>query len=336
MTASAGPSRALHPARGIPSPSERDRRVPRGGRSDPTSETGAEQVAVGGGEKLRLLLVEDNQPDADFIGAVLADSPVATFDIVVADTLAGALDQSSRERFDVILSDLTLPDSEGLATCLALLDRAPGIPVVVVTAADDLTLGRQAVAAGAEDFITKGQVDGFRLSQLLLFAVERQRQARFLADPLTGLPTRDLFLDRVMVALSKTATTSTRAAVLVVGLALPVGDRSTQLVAGAATRLIGALRPSDTLARIGPLEFAALVEGLVRPVNAERAANRLLGSLVAEIDDGTGTKVRFRAGVGLALGRSGDDPLRLLASAEAALADLRLTDGAGLRWSTRP
>jgi PleD family two-component response regulator len=280
-----------------------------------------------------VLLVEDNPADAAYVEAVLSASTVADFHLEVAGTLQAGLDLLTTHRFDVVLSDLTLPDGEGLGTFTALRDRVPGVPVVVITGATDEDLGRRAVAAGAEDFLTKGQLDGLRLAQLLLFAVERTH-ARLLVDPLTGLATRDVFLDHLRLGLARSATAGGRVAVLTIGLAgVPEGASAAAVVAVCATRMLGALRPTDVLARIGPTEFAAAVEGLIRPANAERAAHRILGSLAGEIPVASGTPVRVVAGVGLTWGHAGDDPNKLLLASEQALAELQRGDGQGVHWA---
>ncbi len=276
--------------------------------------------------------MEDSAADAAYVEAVLSASTVADFHLEVAGTLQEGLALLAGHRFDVVLSDLTLPDGEGLSTFTALRDRVPGVPVVVITGATDADLGRRAVAAGAEDFLTKGQLDGLRLAQLLLFAVERTH-ARLLADPLTGLATRDMFLDHLRLGLARSATAGGRVAVLTIGLGVAEGALAAAVVADCATRMLGALRPTDILARTGPTQFAAAVEGLVRPANAERAAHRLLGSLAGEIPGGAGAPVRVTAGVGLTWGNSGDDPNKLLMAAEQALNELRRGAGQGLHWA---
>lgn len=283
------------------------------------------------GGTLRVLYIEDSKTDAMMVEAMLAHSDVADFSVVGAGSLADGLGAAADGPYDVIVCDLTLPDSEGLATFGAVRDSAPGVPVVVVTADGDVGLGRQALAAGAADFLVKGNMDGERLAQLLLFAVERQRHSPTggMADPLTRLPNRNLFIDRLAQALLRAATDPRPVAVAAIGLfADSESDLRPDTLATAGEALLGALRPTDTLARIGPAEFAAIVEGIVRPANVERAVHRMLGAMA-----GGRVAPSVRCGVGLALGRTGDDAERVLGQAQGALRQIKIGPGAGFAWA---
>jgi serine phosphatase RsbU (regulator of sigma subunit) len=74
-----------------------------------------------------------------------------------------------------VLLDLELPDSRGLQGVRWLQDLWPNLAVVVLTGLSDEHLGEEAVAAGAQDYLVKGQVDGFLLQRVVRYAVERQR-----------------------------------------------------------------------------------------------------------------------------------------------------------------
>jgi CheY-like chemotaxis protein len=77
--------------------------------------------------------------------------------------------------FDVILLDLSLPDGFGLSVLTEVRAQAPGIPIVVLTGEDDEALGLQAVQAGAQDYLIKGEVESKRLARSMRYAVERHR-----------------------------------------------------------------------------------------------------------------------------------------------------------------
>jgi serine phosphatase RsbU (regulator of sigma subunit) len=74
-----------------------------------------------------------------------------------------------------VLLDLELPDSRGLQGVRALRETRPDLAVVVLTGISDEHLGEQAVAAGAQDYLVKGQVDGFLLQRVVRYAIERRR-----------------------------------------------------------------------------------------------------------------------------------------------------------------
>lgn len=128
---------------------------------------------------LRVLIVEDDEEDALVLRDMLREASAERPSMVVATRLAEALDWVDEERFDVILLDLRLPDSQGLETFLALNRRVPGVPVVVLTGLDDDELARRAMQAGAQDYLVKGQVEGPALVRSVLYAIERQRTTRY-------------------------------------------------------------------------------------------------------------------------------------------------------------
>jgi CheY-like chemotaxis protein len=107
---------------------------------------------------LRVLHVEDNPADAGLVCAVLEEANDTTFQSENVTTFAAAKNRLQDNRqvgFDVILLDLGLPDSQGLQTLYDMLQLNEELPVVVLTGLDDIKLGREAVAAGAEDYLEK-------------------------------------------------------------------------------------------------------------------------------------------------------------------------------------
>ena len=130
------------------------------------------------GKPLQVLLVEDDADDAFLLRDMLEDTGSA-FELSVAGRLAEAISMAGLASFDVILLDLSLPDSRGLETFAALHERLPATPVVVLTGLDDETMAVRAVQRGAQDYLVKGQVEGMLLLRSLRYAVERQRAQRF-------------------------------------------------------------------------------------------------------------------------------------------------------------
>jgi CheY-like chemotaxis protein len=94
---------------------------------------------------VRGLLVEDSRTDAALVESLLEPSPAARFEITVVGTLAEGLAWLARRAPDVILLDLTLPDSERLQTHRAVRNRSPDVPVVVMTGLQEDGLGQAAV-----------------------------------------------------------------------------------------------------------------------------------------------------------------------------------------------
>jgi DNA-binding NtrC family response regulator len=76
---------------------------------------------------------------------------------------------------DIVLLDLSLPDSLGLDTFTRVYDKAPCLPIIVLTGLDDEELAAKAVREGAQDYIIKGQVDSNLLARAIRYAIERKR-----------------------------------------------------------------------------------------------------------------------------------------------------------------
>jgi Flp pilus assembly CpaE family ATPase len=128
------------------------------------------------GEILKVLLVEDNPVSAQLSKAMLAHADTSAFEIQTAGTLMDALDLLGNGGFDVILLDLSLPDSDGIGTLTTIRVHAPHVPVLVLTASDNETLANSALEHGAQDYIVKGQFDGPSMARALRYAVTRSRQ----------------------------------------------------------------------------------------------------------------------------------------------------------------
>lgn len=123
--------------------------------------------------EIRVLVVEDNPLQAALIQELLAQSIDTRFELDTYDNLETALNCLAKKKFDAILLDLTLPDSEGLTTFIRMHEAASGVPVVVLTGNDDWSLAAKAVEAGAQDYLIKGKIDGNRLARALRLAVKR-------------------------------------------------------------------------------------------------------------------------------------------------------------------
>ena len=85
----------------------------------------------------RVLLVEDNPGDARLIRFELEEAGDHQFELVVDDRLGAALERLAQEPFDVLLLDLSLPDSQGLDTFRRVCTAHPDLPIVVLTGLDD-------------------------------------------------------------------------------------------------------------------------------------------------------------------------------------------------------
>src|SRR5687768_7904653 len=105
--------------------------------------------------KKRVLIVEDNAVDSSLFSTMLRRGEDG-FDVTVASQLADAEAECKRHTFDAIISDLTLPDSQGLNTFTRLSAIAGNSPIIVISGTDDEELALTAVREGAQDYLVKG------------------------------------------------------------------------------------------------------------------------------------------------------------------------------------
>jgi len=124
---------------------------------------------------IRVLLIEDNPMDVRLIGIMLRDSAPGVFDIEQVDRLEAGLQQLGTTRFDLVLVDLSLPDSHGLETFSRVHAQAPNVPIIVLSGLADETVAVSAVHEGAQDYLVKGQVSGPLLVRAIRYAIERKR-----------------------------------------------------------------------------------------------------------------------------------------------------------------
>ncbi|OGX40194.1 MAG: hypothetical protein A3C53_07635 [Omnitrophica WOR_2 bacterium RIFCSPHIGHO2_02_FULL_68_15] len=126
---------------------------------------------------IRLLLIEDSAGDARLIQEALKSDEALTFQVVWTQRLAFGLERLAHDSFDVILLDLSLPDSHGIATLLTVHAKAASIPIIVLTGLGDEQFALEAVQKGAQDYLEKAsvQVDSRFLTRAIRYAIERKR-----------------------------------------------------------------------------------------------------------------------------------------------------------------
>ena len=127
--------------------------------------------------RITALLIEDNPADARLIQYMLIDSGDGIFQLEHVGRLAEGLKRIESPGIDIVLSDLSLPDSHGLETFTRLHAQAPRIPIIVLSGLNDTTVAVNAVHEGAQDFLVKGQVDGPSLTRAIRYAIERKRMS---------------------------------------------------------------------------------------------------------------------------------------------------------------
>ncbi|MCR6720125.1 MAG: PAS domain S-box protein [Chitinophagaceae bacterium] len=124
--------------------------------------------------KLRLLIVEDNPGDYFLVGEYLKEGPWLPL-LFHASSLAEATRLAQNEQLDVILLDLTLPDSSGLDSLKTMLPLQPNTPIIVLTGIEHEQYGVDSLKMGVQDYLVKDQINGPLLVKSIRYSIERSR-----------------------------------------------------------------------------------------------------------------------------------------------------------------
>lgn len=126
-------------------------------------------------EILKILLVEDNPGDARLVVEALKDSGEKHYEMSHVERFQDAVNKLNEEKFNLILLDLTLPDSQGVNTFSRMHTLFPKIPIVVLTGFDDETMAFDALQEGIEIYLIKDKVDSKLLMQALDYAIKKNK-----------------------------------------------------------------------------------------------------------------------------------------------------------------
>jgi len=282
-------------------------------------------------ESISVLLVEDNAADARLVREMLVDVGNAAYDLQVTDCLSNALELIVQCHLDILLLDLSLPDSVGLSSIAEIQTRAPDLPIIVLSGLNDEQIALDAVHNGAQDYLVKGENNGALLSRSMRYAIERKRSEQRLAylaqyDSLTDLPNRLLFRDRLEQALKHAQRKS-----LFVGLMFldldhfkdindtlghEIGDK---LLTSAANRIQQCVREEDTVARLGGDEFTVIVSGIDDIKDVKSVAEKINRS-IAEPFSIDGKAVYVSTSIGISIyPENGENADTLTKNADMAL-----------------
>lgn len=126
---------------------------------------------------IRLLLIEDSAADARYIELMVAKIGGLAVQITRSERLDAALRTHEPDAFDVVLLDLSLPDSHWIETLGTMKDAWPAVPVVVLTGFDDTRLAGRSIEHGASAFLVKGKLDTDSLKRAIKEALADARGA---------------------------------------------------------------------------------------------------------------------------------------------------------------
>jgi two-component system sensor histidine kinase/response regulator len=126
-------------------------------------------------ETINILLIEDSKFSTQLTKKMLDEEQSTGFNtnLKCAESLKAGLEYLTGDKIDIILLDLTLPDSQELDTFKKVKARVPDIPIVVMSGLEDERIAMDAVKKGAQDYLVKGRFDGNLLKRSILYAMER-------------------------------------------------------------------------------------------------------------------------------------------------------------------
>ena len=122
--------------------------------------------------KVPILLIEDNMGDVDLIRIYLNDVGFK-HEFHHTDSLIDGIEMINSLDIELVLLDLSLPDSNGYKTLSRFLEKVPFVPVIVITGMNNEIIGNQAIKAGAQDFLIKGQFDGKIMGRSIRYSLQR-------------------------------------------------------------------------------------------------------------------------------------------------------------------
>jgi CheY-like chemotaxis protein len=125
--------------------------------------------------RIRVLLIEDEENDAKLIRGMLSKAEGPRFELDCVDRLSAAVDRLGSGVYDMILSDLALPDSAGIDTFEKVQETAGVTPVIVLSGYQSEEMAVKAVKEGAQDYLVKGSFDGNLLVRSILYSIEREK-----------------------------------------------------------------------------------------------------------------------------------------------------------------
>ena len=240
---------------------------------------------------MKILLIEDNVTDADFLRASLRRSRAEDIDLTHVMTLKEGTIALRKDEFDVILLDMGLPDGNGMECVEAVQAADSEMPIVVLSGQDDEDFAVSILNKGVQDYLVKWEGKGRVILRAIRYAVERKKaelRLNYLAqyDALTGIPNREFLGGHLDAAIARARRVGNKIALFYIDLNkfkavndMLGHDAGDALLKEVAQRFYMHTRAGDALARLGGDEFAVVVEGLDEAPEAESIARNLINSL---------------------------------------------------------
>jgi len=240
-----------------------------------------------GADVVRVLLVEDNRGDALLAQIALGEMRRITTEVESVTCLADAIDALNTRPHDLVLLDLSLPDSLGIDTLVRLRESTPDVPLIVLTGQDDDDISLAAMEAGAQDYIEKSRLDSSTLTRAVRYARERHRlltelRQLVIVDELTSVYNRRGFVSLADHHFALTSRTGGTLSLLYIDLDGMKGINDTyghhegdHALRTTAELLLRTFRFTDVIGRLGGDEFCVLLTPSGGETDADIAVARL-------------------------------------------------------------
>lgn len=254
------------------------------------------EITVSETEKpIRVLLIEDNPDDARLLQEMLKHTSSMSCKITESDCLKDALILIRDEVFDIVLTDLSLPDAVGFDSVEKIQAVNNSMPVIVLSGSENHDFALEVMTLGAQDYLVKGQGDGNLIARAIRYSIERKKIEQgfcYMAqyDALTGLANRALFMERMDRSISRANRNNSQVAIMFIDLdhfkrindtlGHYAGDA---LLREVSNRLKQCTRKEDTVSRFGGDEFTIILENVKHMNDAVIVANKIIKSIANPI-----------------------------------------------------
>src|SRR5690606_2659817 len=290
-------------------------------------------------KKIKILFVDREHGEYLLIADILSQVRHVEYQLTWCNQLDTALPKILSQDYDLVLLDYYWGDQTARDLLNAARVQACQTPIVVMTDEMETEVDREAIRAGASDYMIKDQIDAQLLERTLRYAIERKQTELHLArlahyDPLTDIPNRILFRDRLEHAIRLAERDNTGFTLMFIDLngfkqvndtfGHDAGDA---LIRICAERLNESMRRSDSVARMGGDEFTLLLQNIENQTDIAHIAEKVIESISqpAQIN---GYEVVVGCSIGIAIyPHAGMDADTLLKNADMAMYKAKQEEG---------
>lgn len=296
---------------------------------------------------VKILFIDGEEGEYLLLADLLSKIHHTDYQLVWHDRLDGALPAIFGDDYDLVLLDYYWGNGHTAQDLLtAAKTQACTTPIVVMTSEMETEVDREAIRAGAADYLIKGHIDTQLLERTLRYAIERKRTEQHLSrlahyDTLTDIPNRILFRDRLEHAIRLADRDQGQFALMFIDLngfkqvndsfGHDTGDT---MIRVCADRLKECMRRSDSVARMGGDEFTLLLENTDNGANIAHIAEKIIERIGAPYHIG-GYEMRIGCSIGIAVYPDGGrDAESLLKNADMAMYQAKQQDDSSYRFFT--